>query len=71
MNILQYYDGYDASVGISCHRRYDRTTAPWLLTISVRLMFAAGGGGEASACYPQSHAVMDDFGTLVCVRPWQ
>ena len=51
-------------------RRYDRSGAAWLITLMVGHDHGLGGGGTISG-YPQTHAVVDDFGTLVAVsRKW-
>lgn len=52
---------------MSCHiqRVYDRR-ACWLLTLCIGHEHGFGGGGHVSG-FPQSWAVVDDFGTLVAV----
>lgn len=47
---------------------YDRA-ASWLITISVGTCHAYGK--RATSAYPQSRAVVDDFGALVCVEAWK
>jgi hypothetical protein len=47
-----------------------RNQSTWLLTLVVRFDHGAGGGGPLRTAFPQAHAVMDDYGTLVCVTPW-
>lgn len=57
-----------SEIGTSWQRLRDRPT--WLMTLGIRLHHGAGGGGPLRSAFPQSEAVMDDFGTLVCVTPW-
>jgi hypothetical protein len=55
--------------GISWQRL--RNCAHWLLTINISPDHGRKSGGLLNAAYPQSKAVVDDFGTLVCVTPWR
>lgn len=57
-----------AQIEASWQRCRDRPK--WLLTISISVAHGQEGGGPLLAAYPQAHAVMDDYGTLVCVTPW-
>lgn len=47
-----------------------RDAPTWLLTIRTGIDHGHGAGGHIRSCYPQATAVMDDFGTLVCVTDW-
>ena len=43
----------------------------YLITLYIKPCHGWAGGGVDCAVYPQAHAVVDDFGTLVIVRGWQ
>ena len=43
----------------------------YLITLSISTLHGHIGGGCVEAAFPQAHAVVDDFGTLVIVRGWQ
>lgn len=50
-------------------RRWGVDGAPYLITM---LDMSTGASAEHGATrFPQTHAVMDDFGQLVLVRSWQ
>ena len=48
-----------------------RTAPVYLITLGVSTQHGHSNGGIVEAAYPQDHAVVDDFGTLVIVRGWQ
>lgn len=52
-------------------REFDRIGAAWLITLSVGIQHAHGGGGNLFSAYPQAWAVVDDFGTLVAVEAYK
>lgn len=57
----------EASVAIFCQRVFESPTpAPWLLTLELPISLV----GYARS-YPQTRAVIDDFGNLVPVEAWQ
>lgn len=57
----------EASVGVFAQRVFcSPNPAPWLLTLELPPDLV----GHARA-YPQTHAVIDDFGNLVPVGAWQ
>lgn len=53
------------------HRNYQNARGTWLLTLLVGANHGSGGGGNLFAAYPQSWAVVDDFGDLICVEAWK
>ena len=55
---------------LTCTHQREPGPAPnWIITINVSLMHEAGPPWIHS--YPQSKAVIDDFGNLIIVRKWQ
>ena len=48
-----------------------RTAPVYLITLCIGIEHSHTGGGLSGTAYPQAHAVVDDFGTLVIVRGWQ
>ena len=63
--------GNDSKIKVSWQRLFDRVGAAWLITLGVGIQHAHANGGHIFAAYPQSMAVVDDFGTLVAVEAYQ
>lgn len=61
----------DSTIDTSVQRRYDAAGAPWLVTLNISTLHGHKSGGAVEAAFPQCAAVIDDFGTLVFVRPWR
>ena len=55
-----------AQISVSWQRTYDERQPAWLITLSISQQHCAG-----IFSYPQSRAVVDDFGTLVAVREFK
>lgn len=58
-----------AMVECRVQRTYDYRIPPYLVTLSVGIDH--DGTPFLDVAHPQSRAVMDDFGTLVLLRPWK
>lgn len=52
-------------------RSYKASGASWLITLTIGTEHGHSGGGSVYAGMPQARAVVDDFGTLVCVEAWK
>lgn len=61
--------GGDSTVATRWHRM--RVTPHWLISISITPDHGAESGGNEQASYPGARAVIDDYGTLVCVTGWR
>lgn len=53
---------------VECSVQRLRDSAEYLMTIRIPTMFSVDG---CTGPYPQAHAVVDDFGTLIITRGWQ
>lgn len=58
-------------INCSWSRVFDKAGPAWLITLSIGTLHGHKSGGEILAAFPQSWAVVDDFGTLVCVEMWR
>jgi len=63
---ITYANGGFADINASWQRTYDERLPNWLITLGVYPTNAVSG-----LAFPQTRAVVDDFGTLVIVRAWQ
>ena len=74
MSVDTYTADYHQAAAVACRaqRVYERPKpAPWLLTMEVPSVLPSLFGERFLHYALQCRAVMDDFGNLVPVEPWQ
>lgn len=74
MSVDTYVADSSQASAVQCRaqRVYERPApAPWLLTLEVPCVWRGYTGQMLLTALPQCRAVMDDYGTLVPVEPWQ
>lgn len=57
-----------SSIRTSWQKVWEKIGATWLITLSVGIEHAHAQGGHLFAAYPQTWAVVNDFGDLVAVE---
>ena len=61
----------ESSIRTSWQKVWEKIGGTWLVTLSLGVEHSHGGGGHILAGYPQTWAVVDDFGTLVAVEAYK